>query len=349
LSGINDTHKNRSLAKNTDSNLLVVLETTPLQLMAMIESSATSKTELIPLKESDPAQFFGYTATSASLKSLESDNPGTSSHRNLIGRNGKPVLLFCIPSAARSNGSYISLVLESIDSDIRSSVNKSLTMDIEVLVVDVSVSTQTARGDITESRRKFPHFHFDKLINKTYEACTAEEMRSDTGAADRPPCSVRQQTRDVTAALRQCADRVEANGWVSLVEDDTEMCPGSLEIMASTLSALSRPNGRPFVPFANYFSGTSFTQAGAAFFGMYASGRLGERPIDHLIWEAWGPEPRRDSPGNLFAHRGRVSVFEYRNAEDFRKQYDEMRFSSRQSDCMLFFVTSYVSSFGVAQ
>jgi hypothetical protein len=330
-------NKSHPLSNKTDSTFLMVLEATLLQLMAKVELSTMYETELT-LMELDPEQSSGDTTTSDS-----------SSHRVFTSRNGKSVLLFCIPSAARSHGSYVSLVLESIDSDIRRSVDKNMTMHIEVLVVDVSVSTNMTRVDITESRRNFPHFHFDKLVNKTYEACTAEEMRSDTGAADRPPCSVRQQTRDVTAALQQCADRVEADGWVSLVEDDTEMCPGTLEVMATALSALSRPSGRPFVPFANYFSGTSFTRAAAASFGQYASGRLGERPIDHLIWDPWGPGPRIDSPGNLFAHRGRVSVFEYRNAQDFRRQYDGMRFSGRLSECLLFSAVSYARSLSAAR
>ena len=251
---------------------------------------------------------------------------------NIIPRKDKPTLLICIPSAARSGSSYLSMVLESIDADIRRSTLQ-LAMDVEVLVVDVSVAPREPRVDIAEARRAFPRFRFAALANKTYENCTEQQMRTDEGGQGRPPCSVRQQTRDVTAAMLQCAARVAADGWVALVEDDTEMCPGAVQTMAQALPRVAHAGHFRFVAFSNYFSGTAFAAAAAAAFARHAAGRLGDRPIDHLVWQDWGAGSFVQGTANLFAHRGRVSVFEYRNTAQFRELWDGMRFSGRQSDC----------------
>ena len=240
------------------------------------------------------------------------------------------------------------MVLGSIDTDIRLNKDRNFSMNIEVLVVDVSSGPIISRKDLTDALRAFPKFSFEKLANKTYENCTAEQMRTDSGGPGQPPCSVRQQTRDVASALRQCAGRVAPDGWVALVEDDTEMCAGALQVMTGTLLAVGRRGGWRFVAFSNYFSGTAFAQPAAAAFAEYASGRLGERPIDHLVWDAWGPGAYIESQGNLFAHRGRVSVFEYRNTADFREQYDTMRFSGRQSDCIQLDSGSILASAGIS-
>ena len=260
---------------------------------------------------------------------LRNEQPGT----NTVNRKEKPTLLMCIPSAQRNGSSYLSMVLKSIDSDIRMTTLQPAAMDVEVLVVDVSVEPREPRVDIADSRRAFPRFHFAALANKTYENCTEQQLRTDEGGQGRPPCSVRQQTRDVTAAMLQCAARVAADGWVAMVEDDTEMCPGSVEAMTQALPRVAADRQFRFFAFSTYFSGTAFAAAAAADFARYAAGRLGSRPIDHLVWEDWGTGPYVQGAGNLFAHRGRVSVFEYRNTAQFREMWDGMRFSGRQSDC----------------
>ena len=245
----------------------------------------------------------------------------------------RPILLFCIPSAARVNDSYLSLVLGSIEAEMqRSQGIAPAPMRIEVLVIDVTPNT--ARTDIRDARARFAQVAFEPLANKTREECTAAQLLSDSGGPGQPPCSVRQQTRDVTAALAQCAARVPADGWVALVEDDTEMCEGALSTMPAALPGLAREQRWRFVAFSNYFSGTTFAQPAAVAFAVHAAGRRGEKPIDHLVWDPWAPGEYLETGGNLFAHRGRVSVFAYRNAAEFRELYDGMRFSARQSDCI---------------
>ena len=234
-------------------------------------------------------------------------------------------LLLCIPSAIRPGVSYLSRVLASIDRDIR---NSGASSRVRVLVVDVS---RLSRTDIIDARNEFPDFGFELLGNKTYEDCTEEQLLTEEGDDARPPCSVRQQTRDITAAMLQCADRMGESGWVMLVEDDTEMCEGAVRVMLQTLPRVARSSS--FVALSSYFSGTAFTSTAAEAFARYASGRLGERPIDHLLWQDWGSVFSVRDVGNLFAHRGLVSAFEYRNSPRFHELWDGMRFSGRQSDC----------------
>jgi hypothetical protein len=247
----------------------------------------------------------------------------------------RPILLFCIPSAARVNDSYLLLVLESIEADIQRSQSQSIApspMRIEVVVIDVTPGT--VRSDVGAARTRFPSFAFEPMANKTWEECTAEQLLSDTGQPGQPPCSVRQQTRDLTAALLQCAARVPADAWVALVEDDTEICAGALRTIPAALPALARERRFRFIAFSNYLSGTVFPQPAAAAFARHAAGRRGDKPIDHLLWDPWAPGDYLETGGNLFAHRGRVSVFQYRNTAAFRELYDGMRFSGRQSDCI---------------
>ena len=249
-------------------------------------------------------------------------------------QSDRPILLFCIPSAARANDSYLSLVLGSIEAEIQRSGGVAPSpMRIEVLVIDVTPAA--ARTDIRDARARFPAFAMEPLANKTREDCTPAQLLSDSGGPGQPPCSVRQQTRDVTAALAQCAARVPPDGWVALVEDDTEMCAGALRTMPGALPGLARARRWRFVAWSNYLSGTAFAQPAALAFARHAAGRRGEKPIDHLVWDPWAPGEYLETGGNLFAHRGRVSVFAYRNEAAFRELYDGMRFSGRQSDCAL--------------
>ena len=90
---------------------------------------------------------------------------------------------------------------------------------------------------------------------------------------------------------------------------DTEVCAGALFTIPAALPGLARERQLRFVAFSNYFSGTAFPQPVVATFARHAAGRVGEKPIDHLVWDPWAPGDYLETGGNLFAHRGRVSVF----------------------------------------
>jgi hypothetical protein len=295
---------------------------------ALILAVPPSEIEILPAISPVLAPHDTQATKDAPLAAVEA--AGSAGEPVPVLKSDRPILLFCIPSATRANDSYLSLVLGSIEAEIqRSQGIAPAPMRVEVLVIDVTPAA--VRADIRGARARFPAFAFEPLANKTWEECTPEQLLTDSGAPGQPPCSVRQQTRDVTAALAQCAARVPADGWVAFVEDDTEMCAGALRPMAA-LRALGRWR---FVAFSNYFSGTAFAQPAAGAFARHAAGRRGEKPIDHLVWDPWAPGQYLETGGNLFAHRGRVSVFQYRNTAAFRELYDGMRFSGRQSDCAL--------------
>jgi hypothetical protein len=245
----------------------------------------------------------------------------------------------CVLTAARSgNSSYLTMALTALKNELMASVS---SMPISVTVVDVSIDVD--RADVQLARSQFPDFAFERLENKSWEGCSRLELSADS-TDGRPPCSVRQQTRDMLAALQQCSSHTgtnpgeaEEHGWVTLLEDDTELCAGALPIITNLLQAMSsRPGLWRFATFSSYFSGASFPKAVLPAFIRHAWSGMARKPIDHLIYEAWTPEGRPyEYAGNLLRHRGRVSAFEYRNSDDFRALYDGIRFSPRQSDCQL--------------
>ncbi len=206
-------------------------------------------------------------------------------------------------------------------------------MKIEVVVIDVS--SDIHREDIHAAKQRYSQFVFEPLLNRTYEICSDLEMRSDSNIPGRPPCSVMQQTRDVLATLEQCSAKAPAPGdWVSIIEDDTELCPGAAATITAILPALSaRPGAWRYAGFSSYFSGASFPTAALPAFLAHAAAGRAATPIDHLVWQPWAPGRHFAFAGNLLAHRGRVSVFAYRNTPEFHALYDEMRFSPRQSLC----------------
>jgi hypothetical protein len=252
------------------------------------------------------------------------------SNDSLIQPSGLPVLVFCVLSAARPGDSYLETTLESLKREHQTPL---LPMKLEVVVIDVSSGTH--REDMRAAQQRFSDFAFEPLLNRTLEICSELEMRSDSIIPGRPPCSVMQQTRDVLAALEQCSSKAPGPAdWVSLIEDDTEICPGAAVTIASVLPALSaRPGAWRYAGFSTYFSGASFPAAAIPAFLAHAAAGRAATPIDHLVWQPWAPGQHYAYAGNLLAHRGRVSVFAYRNTPEFRGQYDEMRFSPRQSHC----------------
>ena len=148
--------------------------------------------------------------------------------RNVTKEMKMVALCLCVITAPRENNtSYIHDVLLSIQQDMRPGMN------VSVLVVDVS---QSDRADLLAAQRAFPRFAFQRLANKTDEHCPLGDPSAHLGRVGNISCSVRQQTRDVAAALRQCAAAANRTGWLLLVEDDTPLCQGGLpEILTVTV------------------------------------------------------------------------------------------------------------------
>ena len=208
---------------------------------------------------------------------------------------------------------------------------------IAVRVIDVSDGR--VREDIQSAQRRFSNFTFERLSNKTRENCTGNDGPSDRDSS-LPPCSVRQQTRDVTAALQQCSHKADDKGWVAIVEDDTEICPSALRSMAPLLRAMSQemvesPGAWRLALFATYFSGASFPKSAIPAFLRHAREGLHSSPIDHLALGDWAKGATFHYQGNLYRHRGWYSTFAYRNERQFHFLHDHFRFSVNQVGCEL--------------
>jgi hypothetical protein len=141
-----------------------------------------------------------------------------------------------------------------------------------------------------------------------------------------PGCKVRQQTRDATASLLECSKF--ASQWVVLVEDDTELCSGGLQIMDSSLKRLASKKMNS-VKFAKSFSGTAFPVSQLKNFTTHAVANILTEPID---WSVWWLDNGANVVGhnkNLFHHVGVVSTFGYRNS----KAYLDLYGKSREDEC----------------
>jgi hypothetical protein len=273
----------------------------------------------------------------------QSQSKNTTQHSD---SKNKSRLVICVISASRPGESYLSVVLESLQKDISNllqnndsirkneSVHVRKNESVQVRVVDVS--NRPVREDIQDAKTRYPEFTFEWLSIKSIENCSSRELLADE-KIDQPPCSVRQQTRDVLSALDQCSQSAAGDGWVTIVEDDTELCPSSVQSILILLDAMSTrmlksPAAWRLALFSTYFSGASFPKPAIPAFLDHAWGGLLTHPIDHLAG-AWAGAAAFQYPGNLFRHRGWVSSFAYRNANQFHHLYDHFRFSVRQVNC----------------
>jgi hypothetical protein len=209
-------------------------------------------------------------------------------------------------------------------------------MKIHVLVVDVS---QSERPDLLAAQRAFPRFAFQPLANKTDEHCPRNDPSAHLGRPGNISCPVRQQTRDVAAALRQCAAAANHTGWLLLVEDDTPLCQGGLPEVLFVLAVLQRLAAAPLrcpwrlADFSRTFSGTAVPAALAGALADGLAARASTLPVDHAVWRDWAPGRAHQYAGNLLRHRGRVSAFPHRNADAFRREHDAFRFADDKTRC----------------
>ena len=216
-------------------------------------------------------------------------------------------LTICLITAQRQDVSYVEEVLDSIDQEMRSDINA------RVLVVDVSPSP-TNRVDLQIAQSVFPHVAFQHLANKTDERCPVPDPYAHFGRPGNVSCAVRQQGRDVSAALVQCAAFANRTGWLILVEDDTPLCPGGLAEIAVVLATAQRLAGPPrhcnfrLVDFSRTFSGTAVPAALAPALAAHFADSAALRPVDHSAWDNWARGAAMQYSGNLLSHRGEVTL-----------------------------------------
>mmetsp|Transcript_46723 Transcript_46723/g.124067 ORF Transcript_46723/g.124067 Transcript_46723/m.124067 type:complete len:257 (-) Transcript_46723:197-967(-) len=80
-------------------------------------------------------------------------------------------------------------------------------------------------------------------------------MEHNRGQLGNISCQVRQQSRDVATAIKQCSAGLSPESWVVLVEDDTPICPGGARQIATVLASISNTS-TPFRFKTAHFSET---------------------------------------------------------------------------------------------
>eukprot|EP00292_Cryptomonas_paramecium_P005903 CAMPEP_0113682480 /NCGR_PEP_ID=MMETSP0038_2-20120614/12689_1 /TAXON_ID=2898 /ORGANISM="Cryptomonas paramecium" /LENGTH=385 /DNA_ID=CAMNT_0000601559 /DNA_START=157 /DNA_END=1314 /DNA_ORIENTATION=- /assembly_acc=CAM_ASM_000170 len=276
----------------------------------------------------------------SSPKNVSNANASKSVHNQVV---------YCVLSAPRANVSYLVDVLNSFRREDLGSKSPS----ISVIYIDPSdvataqlASAKTAgqkqkqigRPDVEKLRYAFPDVRFQKIVGRQNEGCSLWEMEHNRGQLGNISCQVRQQSRDVATAIKQCSAGLSPESWVVLVEDDTPICPGGARQIATVLASISNTS-TPFrfktAHFSETFSGTAFPVEAVEFFATYLLQNLAARPPDHLVDEHWWSD-RRDFiyNGNLFLHNGYVSAFPVRNSGAFHEELDKRRFDSRKVTCI---------------
>mmetsp|Transcript_46733 Transcript_46733/g.124108 ORF Transcript_46733/g.124108 Transcript_46733/m.124108 type:complete len:425 (-) Transcript_46733:397-1671(-) len=246
----------------------------------------------------------------SSPKNVSNANASKSVHNQVV---------YCVLSAPRANVSYLVDVLNSFRREDLGSKSPS----ISVIYIDPSdvataqlASAKTAgqkqkqigRPDVEKLRYAFPDVRFQKIVGRQNEGCSLWEMEHNRGQLGNISCQVRQQSRDVATAIKQCSAGLSPESWVVLVEDDTPICPGGARQIATVLASISNTS-TPFrfktAHFSETFSGTAFPVEAVEFFATYLLQNLAARPPDHLVDEHWWSD-RRDFiyNGNLFLHNG---------------------------------------------
>lgn len=142
-----------------------------------------------------------------------------------------------------------------------------------------------------------------------------------------PSCRVRQRTLDATGALNECAR--STSGWVVLVEDDYEPCPGALDEVLAALSRLATQT-TSMAKFSRNFGATAFPVTRIPAYVSATLERLYTHPHDIVLADEWSPPPVSvyQHPVNLFHHIGFVSTEHHKNAPEWRDKYDSLRADS---------------------
>lgn len=165
----------------------------------------------------------------------------------------------------------------------------------------------------------------------------ARKLAACDGAPDvegLPSCRVRQRTLDVVGALDVCAR--ETSGWVILVEDDCEPCPGALSESLDILAGLSSAGSTWMAKFSANMCATAFPVPRVSDYSRACLSRLYTHPHDIIFVEGWAPHPQqnlKDSAApvvyehsrNLWHHIGNVSTEEHKNDPAWLARYGAMR------------------------
>lgn len=207
-------------------------------------------------------------------------------------------ITFCMVTSERPV-SYLKRVLDTFTEQRANYMD-----DVGLVVVNM---------DGTSWRDSVVHPHTRKLA-----ACDTADMEG------LPICKVRQSTLDVTESLLYCANKT--SGWVVLVEDDCEACPGSIEDIVEKLGQLNSAS-TSLARFSKFSRGVAFPVGKIEAYVKNAQAHVRERPYDYFDVKNWDPTGGQVyiHNRNLFHHIGIVSTIAYRNEKEYHQKFDAMR------------------------
>jgi hypothetical protein len=112
--------------------------------------------------------------------------------------------------------------------------------------------------------------------------------------------------------------------------DLVSVSPSSRRLSKATKQSESPSLCPKVYKFAKSFSGTAWPASSLHPYTNYARSKINTRPVDWAIHDKeWNAETTKNHVGvhtsNLLHHIGEVSTFAYRNSEDFRARYSQMR------------------------
>lgn len=216
---------------------------------------------------------------------------------------------FCMLTASRpGNVSYLAQVTALYqEQDVFARDETGL------IIIDVDGST------IHEANRKPGALPVGvQLKDRVIAACNTPDVEGI------PSCQVRQRTLDILAGLSAC--RSITSGWVILVEDDCEPCPGALSESLHALASLSVEQAS-MAKFSANMCSTAFPAARVSAYSQATLDRLYTHPHDIIKAEDWAPYPARvyRHDRNLWHHIGNVSTEPHKNTREWQAQYRALR------------------------
>ena len=217
--------------------------------------------------------------------------------------NALPNVLVCIIAAKRENVSYVHQVAHAFKEETPIS---GVLIDLDNHYSDIALP-----------------LNFVRIVplDRVVETCDPNE-----GDIGRPNCVARQQTRDVAVGLQKCNEIVQTNGWLLMLEDDMLPCQGAMQQIIQYLAKLDASSVHT-VRFAKFSRAVAFPPPHTV--GLYSSAILDAiqtMPSDLLVDGDWGSgRAVVYERGSLFSHIGVVSTNHYRNNDNFRKKWGELR------------------------
>ena len=137
-----------------------------------------------------------------------------------------------------------------------------------------------------------------------------------------PPCRVRQQSLDVAVSLRICLS-LKLTDWILFLEDDFLPCEGGIQTILSVLQGL--PLSTKFARFTQGGGAVAFPRQNALAYSKYLLDHYTTVPCDLALLNPWAAGPDYVHSVHTLKHIGKVSTIGYRNAEEYRRLYSEMR------------------------